>query len=477
MQRISDNPICRSIEVIRELEDRLSKPLIQGVPIGKTLTDFLHNNLLNAQLSIRRRAALKAALAWWRFCLLGPRHREQQPRLEAGRLLLTWLSDTPRLNDMVAPVIAELDPKQCNVIGGAPSLRSKLDPAIGYCTAEQVIAFNGKRSDWRREYARCRSAWHSSLRQWIQDHHLPRRLFPHLAYALAVRSWQVLAFGKFLDAFKPSIIVADAEHNNPWACLILAARHRSIPTATMMHGVIYSSYCYTPLLSGVALCWGREQVEQMIEQGVEPERLLITGCQRLTRTSRVVGAEIRARLALPLNLPIVMLATGPMAREEWWKLVFAFGEAFHNHTGVSGVVRLHASERLDDYRAEKLQYPGIRFLENHQWTVEEAMAACDVVVIHNSGLGNDALVFGRLVVLLDVLASPLSNGRTLAAKAGSPVARTAAELRQTVDRIYADADYRQELHRRAEEYVQRFCAAFGQVAAHNVAVEVMRRSH
>jgi len=122
-----------------------------------------------------------------------------------------------------------------------------------------------------------------------------------------------------------------------------------------------------------------------------------------------------------------------------------------------------------------LQYPGIRFFENHQWTVEETMATCDVVVIHNSGLGNDALVFGRLVVLLDVLATPLSNGRTLAANAGSPVARTAAELRQTVDRIFADADYRQELHHRAEEYVQLFCSAFGQDAARNVAVEVIKR--
>ena len=169
-----------------------------------------------------------------------------------------------------------------------------------------------------------------------------------------------------------------------------------------------------------------------------------------------------------------MLGTGPMARDEWRKLVFAFADAFHNHSGVSGVVRLHASEKLDDYKEEMSRHPGIRFLENRQWTVEEAMAACDVVVIHNSGLGNDALVFKRLVVLLDVLGTPLGNGRVLAEKAGSPVARTAGELRQVVDRILADADYRQELHRRAEEYVRGFCAAFGQDAARNVAVEVKR---
>lgn len=104
------------------------------------------------------------------------------------------------------------------------------------------------------------------------------------------------------------------------------------------------------------------------------------------------------------------------------------------------------------------------------------MAISEVVVIHNSGLGNDALVFGRLVVLLDVLAEPLSNGRTLADHAGSPVARTAVELRQAVDRILNDPDYRAGLHRQAEDYVQWFCAAFGQDAARNVADEVRRRA-
>ena len=246
---------------------------------------------------------------------------------------------------------------------------------------------------------------------------------------------------------------------------------------TMMHGVIYGNYGYTPLLSDVGLCWGRQHVEQLIEQGVEPERLVITGCQRLVRTPQVPGKVVRARLGIPLDVPVIMLATGPMPREEWRKLLSAFGEAFEGHPGVSAVVRLHASEKLDHYKEEVSHYRGIRFFENCEWTVEEAMAACDVVVIHNSGLGNDALVFRRLVVLLDALALPLSNGRTLASEAGSPVARTAAELRQIVDRMLTDADHRQKLQHQAEAYVNRFCAAFGRDAAHNVAAEVEKRAN
>ena len=77
------------------------------------------------------------------------------------------------------------------------------------------------------------------------------------------------------------------------------------------------------------------------------------------------------------------------------------------------------------------------------------MAASDLVVVHNSGLGNDALVFG-LVVLLDVFLSPLGNGRVLATR---PAVQwcTGAELRQMVDGVLTDTDDRLESHRRAED--------------------------
>jgi hypothetical protein len=463
-----------SIEVIRDLEERLSTPLFQGVSVGATLTDFFVTNFLNASRLPGYWSATMDILRLCRYFTLGPRGCSEPVLLKEGRVLFTWLADTPRYNDLIAPVLAEFDPGQCNVVGGGASIERHLNPGVGFCTATQAIGSGIDRVVWRQEYARCRPAWHCILRHWIRDHHLPRRLFPQLACLLTIRSWQIAALGRFLDSCKPTAILTDSEHNSPWSCLVLAARHRGIPTVAMTHGVIYFNYGYTPLLSDVALCWGRDHRDQMIEQGVEPATLLITGCQRLKRTPSVAGNEVRERLGLPLNMPIVMLGTGPMEREEWRKLAFAFGEAFENHPGVTGVVRLHASESIEDCRTELARYPGIRLLENSSWTVEDSMAACDVVVIHNSGLGNDALVFKRLVVLLDVLALPLSNGRSLADKAGSPVAHSADELRQIVDRIFSDTAYRQELHRRAEEYVDGFCAEFGQDAARKAAAEVKR---
>jgi hypothetical protein len=451
-----------------ELEERLYEPRFMNVPIGAALTD-----LLKSRFDIRPVAALRSFVAWARYSCFGPRTHGGEPFLEPDRVLVTWLVDTRRYNDFVPPVLDELGCGQFNVIGGVESLRESVPAGVGFCTYADIEGAD--RAVWRREYLRCRGAWHREVLRWLREHRLPLRLFPCFAYAMEERAFYVAGFLGFLERVRPTLVLTDSEHNTPWNCLILAARELRIPTLHMIHGVIYPPFGYTPLLSDALLCWGEQHREQMIALGTEAERLVIAGCQRLSRELCADRASVRARLGLPVDRHVVMLATGPMLMSEWRKLMFAFGDAFLAAHGPLGVVRLHAAERLENYRGEIAKYPRLRFFENQSWSVDEAMAACDVVVIHNSGLGNDALVMGRPVVLLDVLSAPLGNGRVLADRAGCPVAGSADELRRIVDRIADDAEYRVLLRNKAEEYVRWFCAAFGRDAARNVAKEVRRR--
>jgi hypothetical protein len=455
-------------ETLFDLENRLLEPHFMGVSIGLTLT-----TCLNTHLPVNPLSAILSAAHWVKFCWFGHRGSKPLPQLPTGRVLITWLSDTQRFNDLVLPVAKELSPDQYNVIAAEPDVLKLIPDGVGYCTRYQVCGVD--LAVWRREYRRCRGLWHRQLWCWLHVHQLSGWLFPYIAYALAVRSLYVYGFLCFLDRVRPTLVLADSEHNHPWACLVLAARRRKIPTLQMMHCAIYTSYIFCPLLSDAALCWGAQQREQMSSFGVEPERLLVVGCQRLTRKVSVERGWVRAKLDLPLDAPVVMLATNRIAREKWQKQVFAFGDALSACPRWTGVVRLHPSETRALYADEMAKYPRIRFFESGEWTVEESMAACDVVVSHNSGLGNDALVMGRPVVILDVLGEPMSNGQVLADKAGCPVAKTADQLRQTVFRILDDEKYRKTIRDRAEEYVMWFCSAYGQQAARNVADVVRKR--
>lgn len=457
-------------DVLFDLINRLDEPRFMGIPIGLTMTTHISTGFPSNPV-----AALRAYLAWAKFYWTGPRKCLPLPQLERNRVLLTWLADTPRLNELVLPVLKELihQSSACNVIAGVPAIRKSVPAEVGFCTGYQICKVD--MAAWRREYRHCCGAWHQQIRAWLREHGLSRWIFPYLAYAVATRSLYVFSFFRFLERVQPSVVLADSEHGHPWACLVLVARKLKIPTLQMLHGVIYGFYGYQPLLSDVALCWGEQQKAQMISFGTEPERLLLAGCQRLSRENRRDANDIRQRLGLPMERTVVMLATNPMKRNEWQKLVSVFGDAFRKNRDVIAVVKLHPSEKKSNYCEEIAQQPEVRFFEGSEWSVEESMAVCDVVVSHNSGLGNDALVFGRSVVLLDVLEEPLSNGRGLADKAGCPVARTADDLRDVVLRILSDPSYRSFLHEQAEKYVTWFCCAYGKEAARNVATEVLKR--
>jgi hypothetical protein len=69
----------------------------------------------------------------------------------------------------------------------------------------------------------------------------------------------------------------------------------------------------------------------------------------------------------------------------------------------------------------------------------------------------------------------MTNGQVLVDRAGCPVARNAKELRETLERFFQDADYREALKQRAEEYVRWFCSAYDKEAARNVADEIRKR--
>lgn len=456
-------------DTLFDLENRLREPLFMGVPIGLTLTSHL-----NTQMPANPLAALRDIVGWVKLFVVGLRSDGTEPAFDAGRILLTWLADTPRLNELVEPVLRELGPGSCNVLGGERNVRARVPELAGFCSKYQICG-GIARSAWRREYRRCCGTWHRQLRAWLRAYGLSGWLFPHLAYALAVRSLYVYGFMCFLERVRPTAILTDSEHNHPWACLILAARRKGIPTLQMIHCAIYTSYIFYPLLSDVALCWGEQQREQMTSFGVEPERLVVTGCQRLKRGVTVDGSLVRRRLRIPSAQAVVMLATNPIPEDQWSRQVSTFGDALEGATEIAGVVRLHPVERLSDHQDAIKRYPWIQFFESHQWTLEESVAASDVVVSHNSGVGNDALVMGKPVAILDVLQMPMTNGQVLADRAGCPVVRSAQELRRVVQRVRTEPGYREGLLVNAERYVSWFCCAFELEAARNVAREVRKR--
>jgi hypothetical protein len=230
------------------------------------------------------------------------------------------------------------------------------------------------------------------------------------------------------------------------------------------------------VLADVVYCWGEVQREQLIAMKAPAEKLVVTGCPRLTRGLTPDPETARRKAGLDPVRPVALLATNPIRMSDRIKIAAGFCRAFAGSGEVSAVIRLHRSESTGDYAEVMRGHPGAVFLENRVWSLDESLAAASVVVIQDSNFGNDALMKGRPVVVFNPLEAELRGSRELVDGGGCPLASDAAELGSIVGRLLSDKEYRAGIQARGDSFVRRYFAAFGSEAAQRIAEDVVRRS-
>jgi hypothetical protein len=241
----------------------------------------------------------------------------------------------------------------------------------------------------------------------------------------------------------------------------------------LVHGTL-GEKCrnFYPVLADKVFCWGQFDRDKFVAAGLDPSRALIGGCPRLTRELPLSSQQARGRLGFAPEKPLVLFAT-LLFRNFRLKLAETFCRAVRDQDKFSAMVRLHPSETLDAYAELIARYPGVRFTSSRDYPLDEVLAAADVVVVHSSGLGGDALVKRRLAVVLDVIDMPLSHGQDLVDAAGCPKACSAGELADVLARLLFDEQERAKHRQAAEQFVGKFCDAFGEDSAERIARHVL----
>jgi hypothetical protein len=214
-----------------------------------------------------------------------------------------------------------------------------------------------------------------------------------------------------------------------------------------------------------------------VESGVKPERIAITGYTRMRREALAVAPERKRTIVGSSAKYTVIFASSPLPFDTKRKLARDFCEAVSLLPDTAALIRLHPSERVSEYAEVSNQYPAVKFLANDACTLDEAVAIADVVAVHVSGFGNDALMKGRPVVVLNSVPGESPNAEDLITLGGCPGARTPAELSALLATMITDSAARTAALERAEPYVRNRCAFYGPEAAERVAEVVRSRVH
>jgi glycosyltransferase involved in cell wall biosynthesis len=372
---------------------------------------------------------------------------------------------------MVFPVIEEFGGRECTVLCASSAMLHQVPPGVPAVSWPEVLRYDvaGWRSGYKEYWRECKVR----LRDTVNRFHLPNGAYERLADALMTNTQMVAGAMEWLRRSRPKAILTESDRMVTWSCLVLAAKVLGIRTYTLVHGVFGDeSFGFAPVLADKVFCWGEMDRARFIRAGEPPEKAVIAGCPRLTREIPVSPAEARRKVGLDPDKPVVMLGTSPFAPKDCLQLAETFCKAVDGATDFSAAVRLHPSETVEAYAEVAGRYPSVRFLPSSEWTLDESLAASDIVVVNDSGLGGDALVKRRLTVVLDVFGRPLGYSGELVEKAQCPRARSAEELHAAIWRLLRNPQERARQVELSERYVAQFCAAYGRDAAKRIADQI-----
>jgi hypothetical protein len=454
-------------ELLPMIEGAVAEPLLEGMPLGPTLTDAVIIELLNENFSWSFAQRWKDRVNWWRYWARARKAMAGARSFPPNRVLVTWRRSTPRADDLIRPVIEELGPQECNVIYQNADVLSAAPRHVFAGAWHESVPHDP--AGWSAAFGRCWPEWKSGLKRFCAEASAPLGAYERLAVHALQASILLHGSLEFLRRNRPSAIVTEYDRGVLWSCLVLAARRLGIPTFSVLHGVLAplpKSFHYG--LADYQLCWGDQHRQNFIQSGEDPARLLITGCPRLTRELPQDRIAIRQRLGLDPQRPVVMLGTSPVPRSERLRLGEVFCEGMKLLPAATAMVRLHPSELLTDYDDLIRRNPAVSFVDNRRATLDEALAAADIVAVQNSGFGADALVKRRLAVVIDTPPAPLGYGLELIQEAGCPRVTTPREMASVLESMLFDSQSRTVYQASAERYVERFCAYFGRESARKI---------
>ncbi len=455
---------------MRAFDAELAQPEIEGVPIGSTLTDVLVIEFINGggKWGIAQRWLDR--LRWLRKYFLASRRSEAE--VKPGRILVTWRSSTARIDGLILPVLQALSPDRCTVLYQNPNVLKRLPAHTDAVSWMQAVPHDRRR--WLCAFRRCWPQWRWRLRSLSKSFGLPRGAMERLSLNLLVNSQLAVGCLELLQRCRPAAVVTEFDRAGLASSLVLAARSLAIPTFSLQHGVLGEDAAgYVPVIADRMFCWGELHRRIMTEAGQDPAKLPIGGCPRLTRELAADPEKVRSRLNLDPSHRVVMLGTSPVAPAQRRLLAEWFCEAVSKLHGVSGIVRLHPSESLAFYAGIAGKYPQVTFTDNSQMSLDDALAASDVVVVQSSGLGSDALVKRRLAVVVEIPDAPLHHGKDLIEQAGCPRAGSAEELAARLRCLLFDEDACRRHFAAADRFVQDFCGCFGADSARRIADAIL----
>jgi hypothetical protein len=329
---------------------------------------------------------------------------------------------------------------------------------------------------WKKEYGTIKSSLSKTLSQLKKKFSLTSSFIEELKFNIKRQTKAIIYFDELLLNIKPDIIISDHDRHGINSALIEAANRLKIPTFTFIHGSTFPPDHYYPILAKFMICWGNDHKKQFMALGVPEERLIVCGNQKINRSILSDSKIVKQKFGYTEQDEIVILATNVIPADQRLQYADDFCISIKSSANLKGMIRIHPSEKIEEYKTIIEKHPEIKFVDNDMLSFDESMAISDYVVCHNSLYGLDALIKRKKVILFApaYITFPLGIGKELHEKAGCPLILNITEL---IEYFRVNTSSITQTTETAEAYIHSYILAFGEDADVNICREILVRSY
>jgi|TARA_R110000737_G_scaffold296970_2_gene303616 hypothetical protein len=410
------------------IEESLNELHFKGVPIGHLLSKFNEN--IYRGIPIPGRWGLILSLI--KFLFTGRKIKKPEVRNNETLVLLSKISNKPQCNALIDPLKKELKDKAL-----------LYSPLIAENEIEPYVFIKRNTSLIRKEVKTFIEKHKDEILTIYSDRGInvdsTLLSFSLWTQLIALTNWIA-----FFDCFTFNKIIVDFDRDYINAPLVLAAKHHKIQTVTLVHGVINPPYGYYPIIADEIWMWGDHQKKQMIESGLEENKIRIVGNPIVRKLEKN-----RENYLSKSTIGIALGNVGKTINDSLLRHVLNLKALQYD---FQWIIKLHPSMKkegyLCSYESEKVELKSFVEISN-----ESLFNQIDFLILGNSGLGYEALI--NDIPLLVYLANENSkeNDHIMIKYGNCPQINNPHELDLVLTRIATESDYKSKLMRQETPFL------------------------
>jgi len=430
----------KATELIK-LEKELNNVLYFGIPIGGLLAFSFEQINKNQQ-----HFPWQYKLVIYKNVLKNLIFGFETPFLLNNKVIITKHGANAHLNKMMDPLVKHWN-KQTVLF------QSKEIPIA--TVANSIISFQSSVRLSRVNQFKVVKEWVRLIKKitkHINSTSLNSKLKSRLKFDLLIQLCKVQFWINYFEQETPNIIITDYDRGHHTAPLVLAANKFNIPTIVIQHGVISPSYGFIPLLANKVCVWGNIQKKQYIDAGEEKEKIYVTGTPVIDLTAKGQKSFVKIKEAYGFDIEKKQIAIGinPIETKELIKFINDFLLAVKDIEHVEPIIKLHPAQSKA-YIKSICQCPNNVLFFDKGVPNEAFFGLIDGLIVHNSGLGIEAVQYDVPVAVYTNLNSSLGNGQIMIETNQAIAANSVNELSEWIKNI-SNNEYSSNLEINKDEF-------------------------